>query len=117
MSSPHNVQGQWRVKKLSLGLENFVPVVAYHFCFNLPGKFSQPWAHFLAQPCNNDRCPTFISSSVILFLVAAPAAPDEAPLDIRRDSLSVFGANSFAKILSEKAAIPLNCDKNVIGPC
>ena len=54
-------------------------------------------------------CPTFISSSVIFFdaVLAALAAPFE-PL---RDSLSVFGANSFAKILSEKAAIPLNCDE------
>ena len=70
-------------------------------------KILATWGSFF-----NEHYPTFISSSVILFLVTAPA-PDDAPLD----SLSAFGANSFAKILSEKAAIPLNCDKNVIGPC
>ena len=32
-------------------LVNFVPAVACHFCLNLPAKFSQPWDHFLAQPC------------------------------------------------------------------
>ena len=29
----------------------FVPAVAYHLCLKLPKKFSQPGAHFLAQPC------------------------------------------------------------------
>ena len=30
---------------------NFVRAVAYHFCLNLPEKFSQPGDHFLAHPC------------------------------------------------------------------
>ena len=33
------------------GFVNFVPAVAHHFCLNLPEVFSQPGAHFLAQPC------------------------------------------------------------------
>ena len=33
------------------GLVNFVPAVAYHFCLNLPEKFSQPGVHGLADPC------------------------------------------------------------------
>ena len=37
-------------KRRSPGLVNFVPSVAYHFCLNLPWNFSQPGAHFLAQP-------------------------------------------------------------------
>ena len=32
-------------------LVNFVPALAYHFCLNLPEKFSQPGAHVLSQPC------------------------------------------------------------------
>ena len=40
-------------KKWPPGLVNFVPAVAYHFCLNLPEKFSQPGAHFLAQPCTS----------------------------------------------------------------
>ena len=33
------------------GLVNFVTAVAYHFCLNLPEKFSQPGARGLANPC------------------------------------------------------------------
>ena len=47
--SPLVVQG-W-AKMRAPGLVDFVPAVANHFCLNLPRKFSQPWAHFLAQPC------------------------------------------------------------------
>ena len=32
---------------------NFVPAVAYHFCLNLPEKFSQPGNGDLAQHCNH----------------------------------------------------------------
>ena len=41
----------WRAKKWSLGLVNFVPSVAYHFCLSLPEKLSQPRDHFLAKLC------------------------------------------------------------------
>ena len=34
-----------------LGLVNFVPAVAYHFCPALPAAFTQPGDHLLAQPC------------------------------------------------------------------
>ena len=39
-------------KNWALGLVNFVPAtcIAYHFCLNLPEKFSQPGAHFVGQP-------------------------------------------------------------------
>ena len=32
---------------------NLVPAVAYHFCLNLPEKFTQPEANFLASPVLN----------------------------------------------------------------
>ena len=35
-------------------LVNFVPACAYHFCLNLPGKFSQPGNGILAQPCTSE---------------------------------------------------------------
>ena len=33
------------------GWVNFVADVANHFCLDLPEKFPQPWAHFLAPHC------------------------------------------------------------------
>ena len=33
------------------GLVNLVTAVAYHFCLNLLGAFSQPGARGLADPC------------------------------------------------------------------
>ena len=33
------------------GLVNFVPALAYHFCFNLPAAFTQPGARLLVEPC------------------------------------------------------------------
>ena len=33
-------------KMWALGCVNFVPAVACHFCVNLPGKLSQPGAHY-----------------------------------------------------------------------
>ena len=36
--------------KCGRGLENCVPAVAYHFWLNLPEKFLQSGAHFLAEP-------------------------------------------------------------------
>ena len=47
--SPLPLQG-W-AKRRTPGLENFDPAVAYHFCLNLPEKYSQPGDYFLAQPC------------------------------------------------------------------
>ena len=38
-------------KKLVIGLVNFVPAVAYHFCLALPAAFTQPGDHFLAEVC------------------------------------------------------------------
>ena len=32
-------------------MKDFVTAVAYHFCLNLPEKYSQPGDHFLAHPC------------------------------------------------------------------
>ena len=55
-------------KKVVPGLVNFVPIVAYNFCLNLPDIFSQPCVHFLAQPyrnrkdCSHNYC--FIQSSM-----------------------------------------------------
>ena len=31
-------------KRLALGLVNFIPAVAYHFCVALPAAFTQPGA-------------------------------------------------------------------------
>ena len=47
-SSTH-VQGS--AKRQSLGLENFVTALTYHFCLALPVEFTQPWDHLLAEPC------------------------------------------------------------------
>ena len=30
---------------------NYVAAVAYHFCLALPAAFTQPGAHFFAEPC------------------------------------------------------------------
>ena len=38
------------------GLVNFVPAVFYHFCFNLPGAFSQPGNGLLEVPCICQVC-------------------------------------------------------------
>ena len=37
-------------EKMTPGMVNLVPSVAYSFCLNLPEKFSQPGDHLLAQP-------------------------------------------------------------------
>ena len=36
-------------------LVNFVPALAYHFCLNLPEKFSKPGIGNLAQPYSENR--------------------------------------------------------------
>ena len=41
---------QGPAKRLSPGLVNFVPALAYHFCLALPATFTQPGDHFLAKP-------------------------------------------------------------------
>ena len=38
-------------RKWAPHLVHFIPAVAFHFFRNLSEKFSQPGAHFLAQPC------------------------------------------------------------------
>ena len=40
------IHGEW----LARGLEKLVPAVAYHFCLNLPGTFSQPRVNQLWLP-------------------------------------------------------------------
>ena len=49
---------QSREKVLVCGLVKFVPAVAYHFCLNLPGTFSQPRTKTFSQLCmlkNSDK--------------------------------------------------------------
>ena len=48
-STEFRIQG-W-AKFAFQGLVNFVPVVAYHFCLNLPTALSQPGRCRLADPC------------------------------------------------------------------
>ena len=65
-SQPHYIQGQigdvdvwlvnlWTVQgstnRRAPGLVNFVPVLAYHFCLNLPAAFTEPGARLLVEPC------------------------------------------------------------------
>ena len=57
---PSGIQG-W-AEKWTPGLVNFVPSVACHLCLNLPGIFSQPGDHFIAQPCGG-RSPFTVSRS------------------------------------------------------
>ena len=45
------VQGS--TNRRSLGLVNFVPAFAYHFCLNLPAAFTQPGARLLVELCIN----------------------------------------------------------------
>ena len=47
----YNLRVQGSAKRLWPGLVDFVPAVAYHFCFNLPAAFTQPGQSFLAKPC------------------------------------------------------------------
>ena len=42
---------QGSTKRRALGLVNFVPALAYHFCLNLPAAFTQPGARHLVEPC------------------------------------------------------------------
>ena len=44
-----NIQGS--PKECFPGLVNLVTAVAYHFCLNLPGGFSQRGKHSLGDPC------------------------------------------------------------------
>ena len=51
------VQGS--TNRRALGLVNFVPALAYHFCLNLPAAFTQPGARLLVEPC---MCPVQTSA-------------------------------------------------------
>ena len=42
---------QGSTTRRALGLVNFVPALAYHFCLNLPAALSQPGARLLVEPC------------------------------------------------------------------
>ena len=42
---------QSSAKRQALGLVNFDPPVAHHFCLALPAAFTQPGANLLAEPC------------------------------------------------------------------
>ena len=44
---------QGLAKRLSPVLVYFVPALAYHFCLALPAVFTQPGAHFRAEPCKD----------------------------------------------------------------
>ena len=46
--SPLHLQG-WTIRPYP-GLMNIVPVVAYHFCLNIPAAFSQPRNGLIVQP-------------------------------------------------------------------
>ena len=50
MYNPPSVSIQGSANPRAPGLVNFVPAVAYHFCLNLPKKFSQPGVRGLADP-------------------------------------------------------------------
>ena len=58
--SPSRERYKWRkvitplqcaAKRWSLGLVNFAPAVAYHFCLALPTAFTQPGDRLSAEPC------------------------------------------------------------------
>ena len=49
---------------LFLGLANFVPGVAYHFCLNLPGAFLQPGNGLLEIPCIQSQIQRFLCGCV-----------------------------------------------------
>ena len=65
-------------KRLWTGLVNFVPAVAYHFCLNFCGQFSQPENDFLAQPWTptNSRLksPRTLNDGVTDFALAHPSS-------------------------------------------
>ena len=44
-----DIQGS--TNRRALGLVNFVPALAYHFCLNFPAAFTQPGARLLVEPC------------------------------------------------------------------
>ena len=44
-----DIQGS--TNRRALGLVNFVPALAYHFCLNLPAAFTQPGARLLVELC------------------------------------------------------------------
>ena len=46
------LQGSTNIQ--ALGLVNFVPPLAYHFCLNLPAASTQPGARLLVEPCTVD---------------------------------------------------------------
>ena len=48
---------QGSAKRLKPGLVKFVPAVAYHFCLNLPGAFSQPGKHSFGDTCKIAHSP------------------------------------------------------------
>ena len=52
-SSIQHVQGriQGSTNRRALGLVNFVPALAYHFCLNFPAAFTEPGARLLVEPC------------------------------------------------------------------
>ena len=50
-----NIQGS--TNRRALGLVNFVPALAYHFCLNLPAAFTQPGARILVEPCTSVLVP------------------------------------------------------------
>ena len=44
---------QGSTNRRALGLVNFIPALAYHFCLNLPATFTQPGARLLVEPCSS----------------------------------------------------------------
>ena len=62
---------QGSTNRWALGLVNFVPALAYHFCLNMPAPFTQPGARLLVEPC------TF--SSLCTLASAIERKPSNAP--------------------------------------
>ena len=78
-----SVQGL--VKKWTWCLANFIPVVAHHFCLNLPEIISQPLSHFYPSPLlqkSNMRTNGFGVQNLTSFLYGSPgrAASERAEL-------------------------------------
>ena len=61
------------------GLVNFVPAIAYHFCLNLPGAFSQPGHGLLEVPCIAEAMEAKEGSLLHSFLPAPICATSSPP--------------------------------------
>ena len=62
---PCGVVVQGSPKECYPGLVNFVIAVAYHFCLNLPGAFSQTGKHSFGDPCRVPASRSLLANSLI----------------------------------------------------